>query len=173
MNKTLLSILSAILLFSACSKGGSNPSKSTLTNKLVGTRYKLYKAIDTNYNYQPNNGVFYDITYDTMFGDTLHLNVGSSTVIIQPSPQPGYDPNFALADTLIFKTTTSGIDSEFPGADNNITPFTYSLTNHTLTEGPDDISQIIIINDNTLETVSTEINNGKKTFSGGGFYRKL
>jgi len=172
--KNLYIIIALASLLFGCSKSGSSPKNNTATNQLMGKKFKQYKFIDTIYNYQPNNGVFYDIQCNTMFGDTLYLNVGSSNVIIQPNPQPDYDPAFNLDDTLVFKTATTGITSEFPGLANNIAPFTYSLTNHTFTDDQGTVSGIIIIDDNNIELIWREkIDNGKRLYASGVYFRKL
>ncbi len=137
MNKTLLSLLSAILLFSACTKKGNNPPSSTNTNLSVLGTWQVTsdraKAYSTS-----TNALIQDTTYTT-FGDNnefawryIFNKDGSYYVTTLPAGHGGVGVNVHPDTTSYLHYSISGKTLTYT-EDGDDTKYHYTILQSTAT----------------------------------------
>jgi hypothetical protein len=167
--KKLLMMIWPVVLLTGCSKSGGGIKPNAAVG-LSGT-YTVYKQADTAFNNSLRADGIYDITVETLYGDTVYSGFGSGhpphagVNIIQ-----NYTPGM-IADTLIFKSATTGIESNLSVT----TPITYSLSTGAFNDGVNDPtihSKLTQIDASTIEIVSFQQQNGYVSDVVATFYKK-
>lgn len=170
MKKHILYFLLIAIGVAACKKQHAVPPPQNITG--LRGKYVMYLKIDTFYNYTSPTQYTFNVTHETLTGDTLYLNSGTPNQVVQPSPIAGYDPAKALADTLDFLTDYSGTNNVPGGAFS----FRYSLPlkSYVVLAPPGESSQLISIGSNAVEVTTQVIDvDGGVSDSNGQYFKKL
>jgi hypothetical protein len=130
----------------------------------VSGKYVLYLELDTVYDYYSATQFNYDVTHETLTGDTVYLKAGTANQVIQPNPIAGYDPKVALADTVYVTKGSTG--------------YQFSEPSNIFTIGtPGSSTKFYLLNKNRVELIYKYIDDdnapGMWTDVYGVYYKKL
>ena len=115
--------------------------------------------------------VSYNINHFYQTIDTAFVNVGTNNEQTLPNFLIPYDPNIALADTLIFNSGTTGVEHLF----GDVANFTYSASTGQFDDGqgPSVTLNLIVKSPTQIEVISYEGAKNHKKNSEATFFQKV
>jgi hypothetical protein len=166
--KKLLTMMAPVVLLAGCGKSGGSLKPNNVAG-LTGT-YTAYKLADTAFNNSLRADGISVLTVETLSGDTTYTGFGTANVHASVNIIQNYTPSM-IADTLIFKSSTTGTESNLT----NTASFTYTLSTGAFNNGNTDptlSTKLTQIDAATVKIVAFQEENGYVSDVVATFYKK-